>query len=70
MGRYSEAKEWLQKALDHGGSTNGTILEHMGDTLFKLGDKSGAAEYWKKAKDSGEYSDLLDKKIKDNQLYE
>ncbi len=70
MGRYDEAKVWLQKALDHGGSANGTILEHMGDTLFKLGQKAEASEYWKKAKETGEYSELLDKKIKDNQLYE
>lgn len=70
MGRYAEAKEWLQKALDHGGASNGTILEHMGDTLFKLGEKAAAAEFWKKAKQTGEYSDFLDKKIQDNQLYE
>ncbi|MFN5224185.1 MAG: tetratricopeptide repeat protein [Bacteroidota bacterium] len=70
MGKYQDAKMWLQKALDNGGSTNGTILEHMGDVLFKLGDKDGALQNWMKAKEAGEYSELLDKKIRDKQLYE
>lgn len=70
MGRYQDAKIWLQKALDNGGSANGTILEHMGDTLFKLGEKDVAFDYWKKAKEAGDHSELLEKKLADKQLYE
>jgi hypothetical protein len=35
-----------------------------------LGDKDGALQNWMKAKEAGEYSELLDKKIRDKQLYE
>ena len=70
MGRYQEAKTWLQKAIDNGGGTNGTILEHMGDVLFKLGNTAGAEEYWNKSKATGEYSEFLERKIRDRQLYE
>jgi tetratricopeptide (TPR) repeat protein len=32
--RYEEAREWLEKALNNGGITQGTILEHYGDVLY------------------------------------
>lgn len=70
MGNYSEAKKWLQMALDSGGSTNGTILEHMGDVLFKLGDINGAVEHWKRANDAGDAGEMIEKKILDRKLYE
>lgn len=64
MGRYQDAKTWLQKALDHGGATNGTILEHYGDILYKLGDTSSALDYWIRAKAAGDTSDKIDFKIR------
>lgn len=70
MGKYTDAKIWLQKALDNGGANNGTILEHMGDTLFKLGNTAEAVEYWKRAKTAGDTTDKIDQKIKDQKLYE
>lgn len=70
QGKYEDARKWLQMALDNGGNENGTILEHMGDVLYKLGDVSGALEYWKKAKSAGDTSDLIDNKIRDKKLYE
>jgi tetratricopeptide (TPR) repeat protein len=54
-GKYSDAKIWLKKALDNGGSTNGTILEHYGDVMYKLGDENSALDFWKKAFDSVEF---------------
>lgn len=69
-GKYEDAKVWLQKALDNGGNTSGTILEHMGDVLFKLGNTAGAVEYWEKARVAGGAGELLDKKIRDQKLYE
>ncbi len=70
LGRYEEAKEWENKALANGGEKDGTILEHYGDILFKLGDKDSAVGYWMKARERGSNSELLDRKIKDKQLYE
>ncbi len=70
QGKYKEAKQWLEKAMKHGGDNNGTILEHYGDVLFKLNEISAAIEYWYKAKAAGDGSDLLDKKIADKKLIE
>jgi len=69
-GKYSDAKVWIQKALDNGGIKNPVILEHMGDILFKLDDTSGALKFWQDAKTAGKGSEFLDKKIADKKLYE
>ncbi len=70
QGEYTEAKIWLERAMEHGGDNNGTILEHYGDVLFKLDDVTGAVNYWQKARTAGDGSDLLDKKIAERKLYE
>jgi len=38
--------------------------------LFKLGEKDLSVQYWMKSKQGGNNSELLEKKIKDKQLYE
>jgi len=68
--KFIEARQWLDKAMSHGGDKNDTILEHYGDVLFKLGDNNKALEYWLKAKSAGPGSEQLDKKIADKKLYE
>lgn len=70
MGRYEDAKVWIEKAITNSGSTSGTILEHYGDILFRLNKTQDAFEQWKKAREAGGGSDLLDKKIADKKLYE
>jgi tetratricopeptide (TPR) repeat protein len=70
---YKEANKYLEKALkinQEKNKENGTIVEHYGDVLFKLGQTEKALEQWKKAKKMGETSQLLDKKITTGQLYE
>lgn len=67
---YEEAKKWLEKAFDHGGRDNGTLLEHYGDILYQMGQTEKAFEYWQKAKIAGKHSDLLDKKLSDKKMYE
>jgi tetratricopeptide (TPR) repeat protein len=64
---YHEAKKYLEMALK---SNNGTIIEHYGDVLYKLGQTTEAVEQWKKAKSLGETSELIDRKIADRKLYE
>lgn len=66
---YQEAIKYLEKAANQN-SSNGTILEHYGDALFKLGQTDKALEQWKKAKKLGEASGILDKKITTGKLYE
>jgi len=71
MGKYSEAKSWIEKSLGHGSDKSAVVLEHYGDVLYKLGETNKALEYWQKAKDTGEPgSELLDKKINEKKLFE
>ena len=62
--KYSDAKTWLEKAMQTGGDKNGTILEHYGDVLFKLGEVDKAVNYWSQAKATGDHTELIDKKMK------
>ena len=70
QGNYQSAKVWIEKAIANGAEGNGTILEHCGDIIYKLGQTEEALKYWQKAKSTGDYSELLDKKIADRKLYE
>lgn len=69
LGKYQEAEEWLGRATRIG-AKNAVILEHYGDVLYKLNKKDEAITYWKEAKDAGQGSELLDKKIAEKKLYE
>lgn len=62
-GRFSEARTWIEKALASGGQGQGIIVEHYGDILYMLGDMAGALEQWHRAKELGDTSDVLDRKI-------
>lgn len=72
QGKYVQAKEWLEKALENGGSSNSVILEHLGDTYYQLHNMTKALEFWNKAKmlDDGATTEFLEKKIADKKLYE
>jgi len=67
---YKKAKESLEKAMQDTSSISGTIVEHYGDVLFQLGDRENAVLQWKKAKNMGETTELLDKKIATGTLHE
>ncbi|MBD98259.1 MAG: hypothetical protein CMO34_00305 [Verrucomicrobia bacterium] len=69
LGEYEEANIWIDKALELD-QNSGVLLEHKGDILFKLGNEKDALEYWRKASEKGDTSDLLEKKITDQKLYE
>ncbi|TAH26877.1 MAG: hypothetical protein EAZ07_03095 [Cytophagales bacterium] len=65
---YEGALKILEVAVAN--SSNGTIVEHYGDVLYQLGRKEEAIIQWKKAKELGDTSPLIDKKIADQKLYE
>jgi len=67
---YKKAKEFLEKAMLDSTSVSGTIVEHYGDVLFKLGERDNAVAQWKRAKRMGETTELLDKKIATGALHE
>ena len=68
--KYEEAKRYLEKAFDKGGFNRPAIVEHYGDVLFFLNETDKAVENWKKARELGANSDLLNKKIADKKFYE
>ncbi len=71
MNKFEDAKIWIQKSLANSTDSSATVLEHLGDVLFKLGDTAGAFEYWQKAKTAGEgASEFLDRKITEKKMFE
>ncbi len=67
MKKYTEAREWMIKALNAGGAS-AEIFEHYGDVEFSLGNINIALEYWNKAKNTGNTSPVLEQKIKEKRL--
>lgn len=64
---YSNAKTQFESAYAYNASDE-TVMEHLGDTYFKLNDLEKALIWWNKAK-AIESNDLLDKKIADEKYY-
>ena len=48
MGKYKEAKDFIEKAIDAGGES-AVMLEHLGDIVYKIGEQDYARKLWKKA---------------------
>lgn len=64
MGRYEQARTWMEKALQSTEARqNPNMLEHYGDILFNLHEVDKALEYWQLAKDNGANSVGLARKI-------
>ena len=69
-GRYDEAREWIRRSLDHSETPSGAVLEHYGDVMYRLGKPDEALRFWEKALETGDGTELLERKIKDKTLYE
>jgi tetratricopeptide (TPR) repeat protein len=71
QGKYKDAKEYIKRAIESDtANAESTLLEHMGDVYYKLGELDKALEYWNRALKRGEATPLLPKKIKDKRYYE
>lgn len=68
VGKYKESKKFLERAASM--EEDGTVIEHYGDVLFQLGDVDEAIKQWERARDLGNASELIKKKITDRKLYE
>jgi tetratricopeptide (TPR) repeat protein len=68
--KYEAAYEWQIKCMENGGDKSPTNHEHLGDILFKLNKKDEAVKSWEKAREMGEKSELLEKKIKEKSWIE
>jgi tetratricopeptide (TPR) repeat protein len=69
LGKYDEAKTWIEKAIE-AGEESAVVLEHYGDVMWKLNDRKEAVRYWEKAQKAGEGSEFLEKKVSDKTYYE
>lgn len=65
LGRYEEAKTYVDRALQNGGAENGVELDHAGDIYFKLELKKEAIDFWKQALEKEiENPEKVERKIK------
>jgi len=67
--KYDAAQKWIEKTLENNSSKNGVYLEHYGDILFMKGEKAAALVQWQKAKDAGNGSEILNKKINEKKYF-
>lgn len=67
---YAEAKVWMEKALQHDKDRSAVQQEHLGDIMFYLGDVNAAVANWKKSKEYGNPSPVLEKKINEKRYIE
>ena len=63
QGNYTLAKIYIESALANDTTKSPELVDHYGDILFMSGDKEKALEQWKKAKEMGKESEVLDRKI-------
>lgn len=67
-GEYEAALPFLEKAANM--EEDGTVIEHYGDVLYKMGREDEALKQWMRAKEAGGASDDIDRKIANRKLYE
>lgn len=65
QGNYSLAKIYIESAIGKDKTNSAELVDHYGDILFMTGEKEKAVEQWKKAKELGKESSVLDRKIKE-----
>jgi tetratricopeptide (TPR) repeat protein len=70
LGKYTEAAEWVEKAIAATPVADADLLEHLGDIYYKQGNTEKALIQWQNARKAGEGSEFLERKIKEKKLYE
>lgn len=70
QGNYTLAKIYIESALEKDKTQSAELVDHYGDILFQSGEKEKAVEQWKKAKEMGKKSDVLDRKIAEEKYIE
>lgn len=69
LGRYEEAKAYMDKLLVLEEERDAVVYHHAGDIYAKCGDIEHAVEFWVKAVEKGDDSKLLNRKIKKRKYY-
>lgn len=70
QGNYTLAKIYIESALEKDTTNSAELVDHYGDILYMCGDKDKAVEQWKRAREMGKESDVLDRKIKRREYIE
>lgn len=70
QGNYTLAKFYIESALEKDTTKSAELVDHYGDILFMSGEPDKAVEQWKKAKEMGKESEVLDRKISERQYIE
>ena len=63
LGRYAEAKKYLQQALSLDRSRSAELALHYGDILHALGEDFMAKTYWRKALERGAKKEEIEKRF-------
>lgn len=66
--KYLLAKQWVELAIQNKKTNHGVYLEHYGDILYFLDDRQNALLKWKMAKDAGNTSKVLIRKINEKKF--
>ena len=69
-GNYPLAKIYIQSAVNKDTTNSPVLVDHYGDILYMSGDKEGALIQWKRAKEMGKESDILNRKIAEETYFE
>ena len=64
QGRYSEARIYIDQALQNDSVPSHDVLEHAGDIYAQCGDTATALDYWQQALDKNPADKALMRKIK------
>ena len=67
--KYSQAKEWMQKAILNN-PKSAVQFEHLGDIYFMMGDVENAIMNWKKSLAINSDNKLLERKINEKKYIE
>jgi Tfp pilus assembly protein PilF len=63
LGRYAEAKKYMQQALSLDRSRSAELALHYGDILHALGEDFMAKTYWRKALERGAKKEEIEKRF-------
>jgi tetratricopeptide (TPR) repeat protein len=69
-GDFAAALEKMERVMALGGGDSGEVLEHYGDILFHNNRVDEAVKQWRKAKEKGDASAMIDQKISQRQYVE
>lgn len=69
LGKIDLALNFIERAMQNNGASNPVYLEHYGDILFLKGNKDNAVMQWQKAKEAGNSSEKLIKKINEKKYF-